>query len=454
MRSHSVPLRNVKVNDAFWAPRIRRVRTVTLPYQWAVMNDRVPGAAKSSAVRNFKIAAGKAKGEFFGCVFQDSDVAKWIEAAAYSLTTRPDRKLEKTVDGMIDLIAAAQGPDGYLDTAFTVKDRKKRWTNLRDWHEMYIMGHMMEAAVAYWEATGKRKLLDVMCRAANHVGRKFGRGKGKKRGYPGHEEIELALVKLYRATGVRKYLDLASYFVDERGRRPHYFDIESKKRGDARPGRLYHYNQSHLPVRKQTDAIGHAVRAMYFYCAVADVAQETGDASLAAACKRLWKSTVERRMYVTGGVGSSAAAGEAFTSDYDLPNDAAYAETCAAIGLVFWAQRMLQLDTNSEYADVMERALYNGVLSGVSLDGRSFFYTNPLASHPQDEVHRADGTSSCTSTSAAGPAWTWGRRRWRSSRRPSTPGTAPCACRCVPPGRSPSRWPSACRAGATGRRCT
>ena len=385
MKSAPVPLQCVSIDDAFWAPRIRQAREIILPVQWQTMNDRVGGVAKSHAVKNFRIAAGKATGEFYGYVFQDSDVGKWLEAVAYSLATHPDKKLEKTADGMIDLIALAQGTDGYLNTAFTLKDRDKRWTNLTQWHELYCCGHLIEAAVAYYHATGKRKFLDVMARNADLIAKLLGPGKGQQRGYPGHPEAELALVKLYRATGERKYLELSKFFVDERGRRPNYFVKESKLRGFPKPGEVHpgldlSYAQAHLPVRQQNVAVGHAVRAMYLYAGMTDVATETGDAGLARACRRLWRNVVDRQMYVTGGVGSRHH-GEAFSIDYDLPNETAYTETCAAIGLVFWAQRMLQTDADGEYADVMERALYNGVLSGVSLDGTRFFYTNPLAQH-------------------------------------------------------------------------
>ena len=318
-------------------------------------------------------------------------MAKWIEAAAYSLATHPDPVLEKQVDRVIGWIKKAQQSDGYLNVHFTVVAPEKRWSNLRDSHELYCAGHLMEAAVAHFRATGKRTLLDVLCRYADYIGRVFGRGKGQKRGYPGHEEIELALVKLYRATGEVRYLDLAKFFVDERGRRPHYYDKESRERGEA-PGSYrfgkYDYLQAHLPVREQETAEGHSVRACYLYAGMADVAAETGDRELLKACRKLWKNIVQRRMYIHGGVGSSRF-GERFTFDYDLPNEEAYAETCAAIALVFFAHRMLQVEVDGEYADVMERALYNGVISGVSLDGKRFFYDNLLAVHP--EVHRFTG---------------------------------------------------------------
>ena len=325
--------------------------------------------------------------------FWDSDVAKWVEAAGHSLATHPDDELEALADGVIDLIAGAQQEDGYLNVHFTVGDPENRWKNLRDMHELYSAGHLMEAAVAYYRATGKRKLLDVMCRYADHIDSVFGPEPGQMKGYPGHEEIELALVKLYRATGEQRYLDLAKFFVDERGRQLHYFDVEARERGEdpsqSHFGGHYAYNQSHVPVREQATAEGHAVRAMYLYAGMADVAAETGDRSLLAACEGLWRNVTERRMYVTGGIGSSSR-GERFTYDYDLPNKIAYTETCAAIGLVLWAHRMLQFEGDGAYADVMECALYNGVLSGVSLDGETFFYANPLEVDPASFEHRPD----------------------------------------------------------------
>jgi hypothetical protein len=323
-------------------------------------------------------------------IFWDSDVAKWIEAAAYSLQAHPDGELEQRIDQAVDLMASGQLPDGYLNSHYSRVEPQNRWTNLRDCHELYCAGHLMEAAAAYYQATGKRKFLDVMCRYADHIASVFGRGQGQKRGYPGHEEIELGLVKLYRATGNRRYLELSKYFVDERGSQPHYYDVEAQARGEQ-PGRFhfrtYEYCQAHKPVRQQSQVVGHAVRAFYLYSGMADVAAETGDAELREACRRLWNDATQRKMYVTGGVGPSAQ-NEGFTRPYDLPNDTAYAETCATIALVFFAQRMLQIDPDGKYADVMERALYNGVLSGISLDCRKFFYVNPLASwgnhHRQD----------------------------------------------------------------------
>ncbi len=379
-------------SEGFWGKRVQNVREVIIPYQWKILNDAVPGVPKSHALANFRIAAGLEEGEFYGFVFQDSDVAKWIEAASHCLRYYPDPDLESLVDAVIDHVAQAQQPDGYLNTYFTIKNPRGRWTNLRDNHELYSAGHFIEAGVAHFQATGKGKLLEMVVRLADHIEARFGDGLGKRRGYPGHPEIELALVKLYRAMKERKYLDLAAFFVNERGRRPLYFELEAKERGEERvPWSFWtpEYCQAHLPVREQREAVGHAVRAIYLYSAMADLAFELEDETLFAACRTLWENVTEQRMYVTGGLGSSAE-GEAFTFDYDLPPDRAYTETCASIGLVFWANRMLRLEENRAYGDVLERALYNGVLGGVSLDGTRYFYVNPLTVFPEAVQKRYD----------------------------------------------------------------
>lgn len=359
------------------------IKDTVIPYQYTVLCDEAPDTEKSHVVQNF-INAGKAvRGEdvgdgFYGMVFQDSDAAKWIEAAAYSLADFPDAELEKTVDGLVEKIEAAQDSDGYLNTYFTIKDREKRWTNLLEGHELYCSGHMMEAACAYYEVTGKRKLLDVMLRNAEHIYDHFiVRGNG---GYPGHPEVELALMKMYRCTGNKHCLELAEHFINNRGVDADFYRKERASRdwtvwgNNAEDG---DYQQSGRPVREQTDATGHSVRAVYLYTGMADLASETGDKSLFDACQRLWNSVTQRRMYITGGIGSTVH-GEAFSVDYDLPGDTAYAETCASIGLMFFASRMLENDVNSEYADVMETAFYNTVLAGMQLDGKRFFYVNPL----------------------------------------------------------------------------
>lgn len=315
-------------------------------------------------------------------MFWDSDVAKVIEAAAYVLYRKRNPELEEKMDSIIDMFYKLQQPDGYLNSWFIRMQPGQRWTNLRDCHELYCAGHLMEAAVAYFYATGKRRLLDAMCRYADHIDRMFGPRPGQRPGYCGHEEIELALVRLARATGEKKYLELARYFIEQRGQQPHYFDIEAAERG-ADPKqfrhRTYEYNQSHLPVREQTQVTGHAVRAMYLYSGMADVATEFGDDSLTDALKILWDDLTTKQMYVTGGIGP-AESNEGFTDYYDLPNESAYAETCASVGLIMWASRMLGRGPDRRYADIMEQALYNGALSGLATDGAKFFYDNPLES--------------------------------------------------------------------------
>ncbi len=382
-----VALRDVQVADGFFSRYADLVREEVIPYQWEALNDRIPGAEKSGCLRNFRIAAGQEAGEFTGMVFQDSDIGKWLEAVAYSLTTHPDAALERTADEVIELLEAAQREDGYLDTYFIVKDPKNRWKCLRDCHELYCAGHLLEGAVAYWQATGKDRFLNVMRRYVDYIATVFGRGEGQMRGYPGHEEIELALCKLYDVTGEKKYLDLAAYFIDERGRDPKYFLEERKTRGDAfhwegNDAQGMEYFQSHAPVREQKEAVGHAVRAVYLYSGMADVAMRTGDEGLLEACRRLYRNIADKRLYVTGAIGSTYI-GEAFTFDYDLPNDTAYAETCASVGLIFFMKRMLEADGAAEYGDMMERALYNTVLAGMAMDGKSFFYVNPLEVFPE-----------------------------------------------------------------------
>lgn len=326
-------------------------------------------------------------------MFWDSDWGKTIETAAYSLYRRRNDRLEKNIDAVIDMYEKLQQPDGYLSSWYQRIQPGLRWTNLRDCHELYCAGHLIEGAVAYFQATGKRKLLDILCRYADHIAETFGPEPGKQKGYCGHEEIELALVKLSRATGQRKYMELAKYFIDQRGVEPHYFDEEARARGadpKAYHFKTYEYNQSHRPVREQDKVVGHAVRAMYLYSGMADIATEYGDDTLRAALDRLWDDLTTKSLYVTGGIGPSAH-NEGFTSDYDLPNETAYAETCASVGLVFWASRMLGMGPDARYADMMERALYNGSISGLSLDGSLFFYENPLESrgkHNRWKWHR------------------------------------------------------------------
>ena len=376
-------VKNVDIHDGFFTPIQDLVRHVVIPYQEKILHDEIPGVEKSHAIENFEIAAGDKQGEFYGMVFQDSDLAKWLEAVAYSLAVEPDAELEARADALIDLVGRAQQEDGYLNTYFTVKEPERRWTNLMECHELYCAGHMIEAAVAYYECTGKDKLLKITCRMADHIDNRF--GPGKVRGIPGHEEIELALLRLYSVTKEERYLKLAKYFIDERGQQPDYFVEEEKQNGGWKyfgmSTKKPEYMQNQAPVREQTTVEGHSVRAVYLLTGMADLAARTNDQELFDACDRLWDNMVEKRMYLTAGIGSTRD-GEAFTIDYDLPNDTIYAETCASVGLCFFANQMLQMKPSAKYADIMERAFYNGTISGMQLDGKRFFYVNPLEVNP------------------------------------------------------------------------
>ncbi|WMU42838.1 glycoside hydrolase family 127 protein [Enterobacter bugandensis] len=384
-------LHQLKINDPFLGQYQRLVRDVVIPYQWDALNDRVAEAEPSHAIANFRIAAELEQGEFYGMVFQDSDVAKWLEAVAWSLCQKPDAALEKTADEVIELVAAAQCEDGYLNTYFTVKAPEERWTNLAECHELYCAGHMIEAGVAYFQGTGKRRLLDVVCRLADHIDSVFGPGETQLHGYPGHPEIELALMRLYDVTQEPRYLNLVKYFIEERGAQPHFYDSEYEKRGKTSYWNTYGpawmvkdkaYSQAHLPLAEQQTAIGHAVRFVYLMAGMAHLARLSNDEGKRRDCLRLWNNMAQRQLYITGGIGSQSS-GEAFSSDYDLPNDTVYAESCASIGLMMFARRMLEMEADGHYADVMERALYNTVLGGMALDGKHFFYVNPLEVHPK-----------------------------------------------------------------------
>ena len=369
---------HVKINDNFWSPRLSKHVSATLP----VCIDQIEN--QTGRIRNFENAA-KGEGEHSGIFFDDSDVYKALEGMAYSLINNPDPELEKKADEWIDKFAAAQQPDGYINTFYTLTGLDKRWTNM-DKHEMYCAGHMIEAGVAYYQATGKRKLLDVCIRMTDHMMSQF--GPGKRHWVPGHEEIELALVKLYQTTQEQKYLDFAYWLLEERGHGHGTMGDEGK--WDPV------YYQDIVPVRRLTDISGHAVRCMYLYCGMADVAALKNDTGYVAAIDRLWDDVVHRNMYITGGIGSSRD-NEGFTEDYDLPNLDAYCETCASVGMVLWNQRMNQLTGDSKYIDVLERSLYNGALAGISLGGDRFFYVNPLES--KGDHHRQEwyGCACCPS---------------------------------------------------------
>ena len=382
MKLESVGLDRIHIEDTFWTKYINLVKEVMIPYQWDAMNDRIPDAEPSHCLKNFEIAAELYEGEFYGVVFQDTDIAKWLEAVGFTLSAVKDEELERTADEVIDLIARAQCKDGYINTYFTIKEPGKRWRSLTEGHELYTAGHLMEAASAYYYGTGKRKFLDLVLKFADLICDTFGAVDGKIHGYPGHQEVEIGLIKLYQITKNMKYLDQARYFINARGvgenyflkemARPDYENIfpEFKKYDPA-------YSQSHLPVRLQKTAEGHGVRAVYMYNAMAEIAYAYQDKGLFEACENIWENIVTKRMYITGSIGSSGIL-ERFTTDYDLPNDCNYSETCASIGLALFALRMNQITREASYMDVAERALYNTVLAGTALEGKSFFYVNPL----------------------------------------------------------------------------
>jgi uncharacterized protein len=368
----------VNITDAFWKPKIDKVATKTLAaciYQTETATARI---------RNFEKCA-RNKGEAHeGIFYDDSDVFKALEAMAYSLKTHPDVAMEKKCDEWIDKIAAAQLPDGYLNTWYTLKGLDQRWTDM-SMHEDYNAGHMIEAAVAYYDATGKRKFLDLVIKWADYFDGLF--GPGKKDWVTGHQELELALVKLYKTTHNQKYLQLAHWLLEERGHQLAKGYTWTDWKDTA-------YAQDVVPVRDQKEITGHAVRAMYLYTGAADVAALTGDKGYLKAMRTVWEDVVYRNMYITGGIGA-AGSNEGFTTDYDLPNEQAYCETCASVGMVFWNQRMNALTGNAEYIDVLERSLYNGALDGLSLSGDRFFYGNPLASTGRHARREWFGTACC-----------------------------------------------------------
>lgn len=386
MRLHSVDLKKVKINDAFWSKHVNLVKDAIIPYQWDAINDRIADAEPSHCLENFAIAAGRKEGEYYGAVFQDTDIAKWLEAVGFTLASVEDKELEATADAVIDLIAEAQQENGYLDTYFIIKEPERKWTNLCEGHELYTAGHMMEAAVAYYIGTGKRKFLDVVLKLADLLCETFGAEEGKHHGYPGHQEVEVGLIKLYHVTGEKKYLNLAKHFIDIRGVGENFFfqEMRGPKYKQIFPelaGYLPEYSQSDKPVREQLAAEGHAVRAVYMYSAMAELAYECQDQTLMEACERLWNNITQKQMYITGGIGSSGIL-ERFTVDYDLPNEYNYAESCASIGLAMFGIRMANIKRDASYIDTVERALYNTVLAGIALDGKSFFYVNPLEVWP------------------------------------------------------------------------
>lgn len=378
---------DIKITDALFGEYVRKVSSKIIPHQWKILNDQLDDSTPTYCIQNFRIAAGEAVGERRGVVFQDTDLYKWLESVAYCIAGGHGREYEPLADEAIDLVSRAQEPDGYLNTYFSINAPEKKWTNLVEGHELYTAGHLIEAAVAYYEATGKDKILQVAQKNADLICRVFGREEGQIKGYPGHQEIELALIKLYHVTGNENYLETARYFILERGKQPNYLTQEMEKRGGYEFFPEFKdydlaYSQAHMEPVKQKTAEGHAVRAMYMCSAMADLADEYQDEEMLEACRSIWNNTVKRRMYLTGGIGTSGFR-ERFTTDFDLPNATNYSETCASIGLMMFGQRMASVTGQASYYDVVELALYNTVLAGINREGDRYFYVNPLEVVPE-----------------------------------------------------------------------
>lgn len=408
-----VSIKDIRITDKLFAHYLQAISDVVIPYQWNALNDRLEDTEQSHCIANFRVAAGELSDVFHGAVFQDTDLYKWLETVAFCIANGTGHQYETIADDAIALIGRAQEKDGYINTYFTINCPEKKWTNLAEGHELYSGGHMLEAAVAYYNATGKRHFLDIACRFADLVCNLFGEEENKCHGYPGHQEIEIGLVKLYNVTGQEKYLKLARYFIYARGGQPNYLLEEMKgRKGDNLFPEFAEYDaayaQNHLPVLDQKTAVGHAVRAVYMYSAMADLALACDDKKLAAACHTLYENIVHKRMYITGGIGSSGKL-ERFTTDYDLPNDSMYCESCASVGLMMFGQRMAKLTGCADYYDTVELALCNTVLGGMSIRGDRYFYVNPLEVWP-------DNCLPSTSMSHVKPV----RQKW-------------FACSCCPP---------------------
>lgn len=390
----------ITLTDTFWKRYTELIRKEMIPFQWDVLHDKLDidiakerdddgiPSEKSHAIENFKIAAGKKEGDHYGWWFQDSDVYKWLESAANSYALNPDEKLLEMMDEVVYLIEDAQEEDGYLSTYYQIKSPELKFRRLFQSHELYCAGHLIEASVAHYKATGDKRLIDVSEKFVDCINKHFGEEEGKINGADGHQEIELALIKLYEVTGKEEYVTLSKWFLEIRGQDPEFYTKQLQENIDLGLSKGHvekvhlEYLQAHKPVLEQEEAVGHAVRLVYMAAAMAEVAAVKKDEKMFKAAKRLWDNVVKKRMYVTGGIGSTVH-GEAFTSDFDLPNDSMYCETCASIGLLYFARAMLKNEVDVEYAEIMERTLYNTIISGMALDGKHFFYVNPLEVNPE-----------------------------------------------------------------------
>lgn len=389
-------LKDVKITGGLLYEKRKTAAEKTVPYIKQALNNEIEGICPSGAFENFRAAAGKSEKEFYGLVSQDSDLFKWLEAASLALQSEEGgRQIKKDLDEAVGLLAEAQQKNGYLNSYYILNGLKDRWHYLKESCQLYCAGHLMEAAVSNYEVTGETRLLDIACKYADCICRAFGPEEGKIRGYDGHAEVEIGLYRLYEATRINRYRKLADFFVEERGQRPCFFSTE-KRNGDVSENLVYEleeadyrHSQSHMPIREQKEAVGHAVKAMYFYTAAAEKAGLTEDKELFEILKVLWKSVTEEKMYLTGAIGACEY-GESFSYPFDLPPDLMYGETCAAIGLFLFAYRMLLTEVDSCYGDVMERTLYNGIMAGMSEKGTEFFYTNALEIDPEKCGKRKD----------------------------------------------------------------
>lgn len=396
---NQLTMNDITITSKFWQNYRHLISDTVLPYQWSVMNDeadvKLAGAMgtlahskNSHVIENLRIAAGLSEGNFSGYPFQDTDAYKWLEAAAYTLNYQDNDELRLITDELINLISEAQEDDGYLVSYFQIEAPERRFMRLQQSHEHYTMGHYIEAGIAYYQVTGNQKALDIAIRMADCIANNFGEEEGKIDGYDGHPEIEIALARLYEVTQKQSYKELLEYFVYRRGHLPTFFDDQIQTDGFDRemingmntfPAS---YFQADVPLLDCETLEGHAVRVVYLCAGMAYLANINGDEALFKTCSKFWNNIVNKRMYITGGIGSTNL-GEAFTMDYDLPNDTNYCETCASVGMVFFAQQMLEHEIESNYVDVIERQLYNGALAGMALDGKHFYYVNPLEADPQ-----------------------------------------------------------------------